>query len=87
VLPEGLACEIDLGAWTLPPVFRWLAQTAGMAEGELLKTFNCGIGMMLVVAPDRVDATRALLEAAGETVCTLGRVVEGQGVIYKGRLL
>ena len=59
----------------------------GMAEGELLKTFNCGIGMMLVVAPDRVDATRALLEAAGETVCTLGRVVEGQGVIYKGRLL
>ena len=87
VLPEGLACEIDLGAWTLPPVFRWLAQTAGMAEGELLKTFNCGIGMMLVVAPDRVEATRALLEAAGETVVTLGRVVEGQGVIYKGRLL
>jgi len=87
VLPEGLACEIDLGAWTLPPVFRWLAQTAGMAEAELLKTFNCGIGMMLVVAPDRVEATRELLEAAGETVCTLGRVVEGQGVIYKGRLL
>jgi phosphoribosylformylglycinamidine cyclo-ligase len=87
VLPEGLACEIDLGAWTLPPVFRWLAQTAGMAEAELLKTFNCGIGMMLVVAPDRAEATRALLEAAGETVCTLGRVVEGQGVIYKGRLL
>ena len=87
VLPEGLACEIDLGAWTLPPVFRWLAQTAGMAESELLKTFNCGIGMMLVVAPDRAEATRALLEAAGETVCTLGRVVEGQGVIYKGRLL
>jgi phosphoribosylformylglycinamidine cyclo-ligase len=87
VLPEGLACEIDLGAWTLPPVFRWLAQTAGMAEAELLKTFNCGIGMMLVVAPDQAEATRALLEAAGETVCTLGRVVEGQGVIYKGRLL
>lgn len=87
VLPDGLACDIDLGAWTLPPVFRWLAQTAGMAEAELLKTFNCGIGMMLVVAPDRVEATRELLEAAGETVCTLGRVVEGQGVIYKGRLL
>ena len=40
VVPEGLACEIDLSAWQLPPVFRWLAQTANMAEAELLKTFN-----------------------------------------------
>jgi phosphoribosylformylglycinamidine cyclo-ligase len=87
VLPEGLACEIDLGAWELPPVFRWLATTANMAEPELLKTFNCGIGMMLVVAPDRAGALAALLAGAGETVCTLGRVVPGAGVIYKGRLL
>lgn len=87
VLPEGLACEIDLGAWDLPPVFRWLATTANMAEPELLKTFNCGIGMMLVVAPDRAEALAALLTGAGETVCTLGRVVPGAGVIYKGRLL
>lgn len=87
VLPEGLACEIDLGAWALPPVFRWLATTANMAEAELLKTFNCGIGMMLVVSPDRAEALAALLAEAGETVCTLGRVVPGEGVIYKGRLL
>ncbi|PRD37106.1 UNVERIFIED_CONTAM: purM [Trichonephila clavipes] len=87
VLPEGLACEIDLGAWTLPPVFRWLAETAGMSEPELLKTFNCGIGMMLAVAADRADEIEALLRAEGETVCRMGRVVAGEGVIYKGRLL
>lgn len=87
VLPEGLACEIDLSAWHLPPVFRWLATQANMAEGELLKTFNCGIGMILVVAADRAEALSALLSEAGETVCTLGRVVEGEGVIYKGNLL
>ena len=87
VIPDGLACEIDLAAWALPPVFRWLAETAGMSEPELLKTFNCGIGMMVVVAPDRADEIAALLAAHGETVVHLGRVVAGQGVIYKGRLL
>lgn len=87
VIPEGLACEIDLGAWVLPPVFRWLATTAGMAEAELLKTFNCGIGMMLVVEAHRADDIAALLAAQGETVVRLGRVVTGEGVIYKGRLL
>ena len=87
VLPEGLACEIDLSAWELPPVFRWLATTAEMAEAELLKTFNCGIGMILVVAADRAEALTALLRGQGETVCTLGRVIAGEGVVYKGRLL
>ncbi|MDX5350479.1 MAG: phosphoribosylformylglycinamidine cyclo-ligase [Paracoccaceae bacterium] len=87
VLPDGLACEIDLGAWTLPPVFRWLATTANMAEAELLKTFNCGIGMILVVATERADALATLLTGEGETVARLGRIVEGQGVVYQGRLL
>ena len=87
VLPEGLACEIDLGTWQLPPVFRWLATQANMEQEELLKTFNCGIGMILVVAEDRAETLSALLVDAGETVTRLGRVVEGQGVVYKGRLL
>jgi phosphoribosylformylglycinamidine cyclo-ligase len=87
VIPDGLACEIDLAAWTLPPVFRWLATTAGMSQPELLKTFNCGIGMMVVVSPDRADAIAELLAGQGETVVRLGRVIEGQGVVYKGRLL
>ena len=87
VIPNGLACEIDLSAWALPPVFRWLAVTAGMTQPELLKTFNCGIGMLVVVHPDRADAIADLLAGIGETVVRLGRVVAGDGVIYKGRLL
>ncbi len=87
VLPDDLGASIDLGAWTLPPVFRWLATTGGLEEAELLKTFNAGIGMVLVVAADRADAIAALLTDAGETVCTLGHVSAGQGVKYTGRLL
>lgn len=86
VLPDGLACEIDLTAWSLPPVFRWLADTAGMSQAELLKTFNCGIGMIAVVAADQAQAIADLLRAQGETVFTLGRVTRGSGVLYKGQL-
>ena len=87
VLPEGLGCEIDLASWSLPPVFRWLAETVGMAEAEVLKTFNCGIGMIAVVAPDRAEALAALLRAEGETVTRIGTVLAGSGVAYRGRLL
>lgn len=87
VIPDGLACEIDLSSWVLPPVFRWLAQTAAMSEAELLKTFNCGIGMIAVVAPERAEALEALLTAEGEIVTRIGRVVAGEGVIYRGKLL
>jgi len=87
VVPEGLACEINLSAWDLPPVFRWLAKTANMAEPELLKTFNCGIGMIAFVDQARAAELADLFRAQGETVVELGRVVKGEGVIYKGRLL
>lgn len=87
VVPQGLACEIDLGTWQLPAVFRWLATTARMSEQELLKTFNCGIGMMAVVAADRAEQLAALLRSQGETVVKMGRIVEGDGVVYKGKLL
>ena len=87
VLPAGLGADINLSAWALPPVFRWLAGTAGMAEAELLKTFNCGIGMIAVVAPDQAEALTALLSGLGETVVPLGHVTPGQGVSYRGALL
>ena len=87
VLPEGLGAKVDLGAWALPEVFAWLAATGEMAEAEMLKTFNCGIGMVLVVAPGRAGALKALLEGAGETVVELGRVSAGSGVRYEGALL
>ncbi|TKA97291.1 phosphoribosylformylglycinamidine cyclo-ligase [Cereibacter changlensis] len=87
VLPEGHGALIDLGAWQLPPVFRWMAETANMAEPELLKTFNCGIGMIAVVAADQAEALTALLQEQGETVVPLGKVTAGQGVSYTGALL
>jgi phosphoribosylformylglycinamidine cyclo-ligase len=87
VLPEGLGATVDLNAWTLPPVFRWLAETGGMAEAEVLKTFNAGIGMVLVVDAARADALADLLTGAGETVYRLGHVTKGQGVAYTGALL
>ena len=86
VLPEGLGAEIDLGAWRLPPVFGWLAAAGGIAEDEMLKTFNCGIGLVVVVAADRAGALSELLAGAGETVVPLGHVVPGQGVRYTGSL-
>ncbi|WP_238364558.1 phosphoribosylformylglycinamidine cyclo-ligase [Mesobacterium pallidum] len=86
VLPEGMGATIDLGAWQLPGVFGWLQQVGGIAEGEMLKTFNCGIGMILVVEPARAEALAALLREAGEEVCTLGTVTGGEGVSYTGAL-
>jgi phosphoribosylformylglycinamidine cyclo-ligase len=86
VLPDGLGAEIDLEAWPLPPVFGWLRDTGGIADAEMLKTFNCGIGMVAVVAPDQAPALAEALEAAGEAVREIGRVVEGSGVRYAGRL-
>ncbi|MFP4451141.1 MAG: phosphoribosylformylglycinamidine cyclo-ligase, partial [Rhodosalinus sp.] len=86
VLPEGLGARIDLGAWALPPVFGWLRAAGGVAEDEMLKSFNCGIGMVAVVAPDRAEALAALLATGGERVAVIGRVETGQGVAYDGRL-
>jgi phosphoribosylformylglycinamidine cyclo-ligase len=87
VLPDGMGAMIDLDSWTLPPVFRWLAETGGLARAELLKTFNAGIGMVLVVNAGRADAIAAALSDAGETVVRLGHVEAGAGVRYEGRLL
>lgn len=87
VLPDDLGAQIDLNAWDLPPVFRWMAETGGIAEAEMLKTFNCGIGMIVVCAADRADDLAALLTDAGETVARIGAVTEGEGVSYAGKLL
>ncbi|AUQ50263.1 phosphoribosylformylglycinamidine cyclo-ligase PurM [Phaeobacter inhibens] len=87
VLPEELGADIDLNAWELPPVFKWMAETGGIAEAEMLKTFNCGIGMILSVSADRADELVKVLEAEGETVSRLGTVTAGAGMRYSGKLL
>jgi phosphoribosylformylglycinamidine cyclo-ligase len=70
-----MSAALDARGWTAPKVFGWLARTGGVADAEMLRVFNCGIGMALVVE-DAVGA-RALLEAAGETVFDIGRIVAG----------
>ncbi|MBC8717733.1 phosphoribosylformylglycinamidine cyclo-ligase [Ochrobactrum sp. Marseille-Q0166] len=88
VLPEGLAAEINLDAIDVPAVFSWLAKTGGVEPLEMLRTFNCGIGMIAVVSPDKVNEVTAALTNEGENVTTLGRMVkrEGEGVVYQGTL-
>ncbi|MBY5545063.1 phosphoribosylformylglycinamidine cyclo-ligase [Rhizobium leguminosarum] len=90
VLPKHLAAEIDLAAVKVPRVFSWLAKTGGVESKEMLRTFNCGVGMIAVVAGENVAAVSAALEAEGETVITLGRMIardEGAaGTVYKGTL-
>lgn len=87
VLPDTLGAQIDLDTWDLPAVFRWMSETGKMAEAELLKTFNCGVGMILVVSPDRADAITALLAEHGEDVTRIGQVTDTPGMKYKGSLL
>ncbi len=86
VLPEGMGVTIDLGAWALPPVFDWLRTQGGMDQGEMLKTFNCGIGMVLAVDATQADVLTALLQEAGETVHRIGHVTDMPGVTYTGAL-
>lgn len=90
VLPKHLAAEIDLGAIKAPAVFSWLAKTGGVAANEMLRTFNCGVGMIVVVAAEDAETVASVLTAEGETVFALGRMVareEGAaGTIYKGTL-
>ena len=87
VLPEGMGARIDLTAWKLPPVFDWLARTAELPQAELLKTFNCGIGMIVVVAADQAESLATLLAEQGEAVFALGVVSDAPGMVYSGALL
>jgi len=90
VLPRHLAAEIDLAAVKAPAVFSWLARTGGVEAKEMLRTFNCGVGMIAVVPADKADEVAAVLSREGESVFRLGRMVareEGAaGTIYKGTL-
>lgn len=86
VLPEGLGGRIELDSWTPSAVFEWLASAGGISDAEMLKTFNCGIGMVLVVKPDEADRLADLLSEQGEQVWRIGHVTETPGVEYQGRL-
>ncbi|MCS6780621.1 MAG: phosphoribosylformylglycinamidine cyclo-ligase [Geminicoccaceae bacterium] len=87
VLPEGVVARLDARRWTLPPVFRWLREAGRLGPFELARTFNAGLGLLLVVEAGRADPLRALLTAAGESVAEVGRIEPGRGrprVILEG---
>jgi phosphoribosylformylglycinamidine cyclo-ligase len=89
VLPDGAAVEIDLAAVEPPPVFGWLKRLGAIPQAEMLRTFNCGIGMVAIVAEKQADDIMLSLARAGETVIRLGRIVERAGkarVIYRRKL-
>ncbi len=74
VLPAGLTAEISKKSWTLPPLFQWLQTQGNIADSEMYKTFNCGIGMVVIVAKEHAVATQKLLQDAGETVYEIGHI-------------
>jgi hypothetical protein len=79
VLPEKTAAEIDLGSWPLAPVYQWLMDQGGVSEAEMLRTFNCGIGMVVVAAPEEAQSVADALTEAGELVAEIGRIVDHEG--------
>ncbi len=78
VLPRGLHAMVDAAAWPQPRLMAFLQAQGNIEPEEMARTFNCGVGMAVVVAPAVADAVRAALEAAGETVFTIGRIATGE---------
>lgn len=74
VLPAGLTAEIRADGWQLPPLFQWLQAQGNIVPSELYKTFNCGIGMAVIVAKEHAAQAKQLLEASGETVFEIGHI-------------
>lgn len=79
ILPENTVAQIDAKAWTLPKLFQWLQQAGNVETQEMYRTFNCGIGMVVVVAEEDADAVQAFLTEQGETVYRLGKIRERNG--------
>ncbi len=80
VLPEGLGVRLDPRAWRRDPVWDWIQQAGRIADAEMHRTFNCGIGMVVVVPPATAEVTVARLQACGESASVIGEVVAAEGV-------
>ncbi|WP_194713835.1 phosphoribosylformylglycinamidine cyclo-ligase [Noviherbaspirillum soli] len=79
VLQPNLTAVLHRDSWTMPPLFSWLQQHGGVADAEMHRVFNCGIGMAVIVSAANADAAMAQLKAAGETVFRIGEIRERQG--------
>jgi phosphoribosylformylglycinamidine cyclo-ligase len=88
ILPDNLAAQVNLTTIQVPEVFRWLAKTGGVDAFEMLRTFNCGIGMVLIVAEEHAANVLALLEKSGEHAYPVGKLAmrDGQPIVFDGEL-
>jgi len=89
VLPKGMGARVDLSRVDVLPVFKWLAKAGNIEQNEMLRTFNCGVGMIVVTAPQDADRVMAAFTAAGEKATRLGEVIAAQDeprVVYDGTL-
>ena len=86
-LGEGQGIKIDLSTWNLPPVFKWLSSAGGVSQDEMLKTFNCGIGMTVICSQTSKNAVVSTLEKNGERPTLIGEVTDTKKVHYSGNLL
>jgi phosphoribosylformylglycinamidine cyclo-ligase len=84
-LPETLNAQVKLGKWPVPPIVDFVCEAANLSEEERLKTFNMGLGMVLIVAPDKAAAVTSVLEEAGEKVSVVGTIVPGTGAVEYAR--
>jgi phosphoribosylformylglycinamidine cyclo-ligase len=80
VLPDGVAAHIDLSTWHAPAVFGWLRRAGNLDDAEMLRTFNCGVGMVAVVAKGKAEDVVATLKREGETAIVIGEIEPGRGV-------
>ncbi len=90
VLPRGLEAHVELSAWALPPVFAWIASEAALPQSEMLRTFNCGVGLIAIAEASRADEVIGAFQAAGERAFPIGALAAEKGaepsVSYSGSL-
>ena len=79
VLPDRLGVELDAAKWVVPDIFKWLAKAGGVTSNEMNRTFNCGVGMVCIIAADRVEQLQSVFESHGERVFKIGKVVSISG--------
>lgn len=79
VLPEGIDADLKLSSWEFPAVFKWLQEQGKVSQADMLTTFNCGIGMIVCVAPEDEALAKEMLMASGETVFSIGELIASEG--------
>ena len=85
VLSDQIGAEIDLNAWIPPPVFGWLKTAGNLDDTEMLRTFNCGIGLVIVVSREQGGAVLKVLREAGEAPMIIGRIAPARGVLSEAK--